>query len=215
MTNFKLFKTKENINNSRGFVIPFTLLVCVIILSVSTGISVILAKELYFSKLSRESQDAYYAADNGLMCAIAIDDAYIDPATGLGIFESGAVTADQVLTKVNAERALKLLDPLNLYGGSNPIKCATSEIFNPITDGYNVDSSYSHINSSGNVESGKSSTFTLHMDLGYGITRCTKVTVNKTSNYRQIISQGYAECPGTRSNKYSVERAIVDETELK
>lgn len=210
-----LLKLKFKLKSSRGFVLPFTLLICVIILTISTTISSILTKELYFSKLSRESQTAYYAADNGLMCATSIDDSYIDPDTGLGIFESGAATAAQVLVKVNAERAQQSLDPLTLYGGNNPIKCATSEIFNPdiSTIGFNV-KPYNRTNSLGDYETGNSSIFTLHMDLGGGAMRCAKITVNKTPNYRQIISQGYAECPGTRV-KYPVERAVVSETEVK
>ncbi|MEI6810587.1 MAG: hypothetical protein WCK60_00880 [Candidatus Nomurabacteria bacterium] len=213
MINLKLFKIKGKIKSSHGFVIPFTLLVCAIILSVSTGISLILAKELYFSKLSRDSQDAYYAADNGLMCAIAIDDAYIDPDTGSGIFQySNLNDASAVLNKVNEERALKSFNALNLYGG-NSIKCATSEIFDPITNSFKVDP-YQRENTSHVTEYGKSSSFMLHMNLGDGTTRCAKVIVNKTGMYRQIISQGYAECLDTRS-KYPVERAVVSETEVK
>jgi hypothetical protein len=64
-------------------VLPLTLIICVIILTISAGISIILAKELYFSRLSRLSQVAYYAADDGMMCATMIDDKYIDPDTGL------------------------------------------------------------------------------------------------------------------------------------
>jgi len=126
MINFNLYKKK--ISKSRGFVVPFTLLISSIILTVSTAISLILVKELYFSRLSRESQFAYYAADNGLMCAIAIDDTYIDPDTGLGIFQSSDTTdAATVLSKINAERTSQGLNQLTLSGGDS-IKCATSEI---------------------------------------------------------------------------------------
>jgi hypothetical protein len=53
-------------HKTKGFVLPLTLLICMIMLMIATGISIILAKELYFSKLSRLSQIAYYAADSGL-----------------------------------------------------------------------------------------------------------------------------------------------------
>lgn len=211
MINLNLYKKK--ISKSRGFVIPFTLLISAILLAISTAISLILVKELYFSRLSRESQFAYYAADNGLMCAIAIDDAYIDPATGLGIFESSSLTtADTVLVKINEERTLRGLSQLTLSGG-NSIRCATSEIFNVVTNGFSV-LPYTRTNSLGTSENGRTSIFTLHMSLGDNTERCAKVTVNKTSNYRQIISQGYANCPGTRGST-PIERAVVSETEIK
>lgn len=198
----------------RGFVLPFTLLICSIILSVATAISVILVKELYFSKVSRESQTAYYAADNGLECAITIDDTYVNPATGLGIFESVSTTQpSDILTIVNTERQSRGLTAITLYGG-NSIKCATSEIFNPDPSTINFHTQdYSRTNSLGNVENGRTSIFTLHMNLGDGTERCAKVTVNKTTTYRQIISQGYTTCPGGAYPP--IERAIVNETEIK
>ncbi len=193
----------------RGFVLPFTLLICSIILSVATAISVILVKELYFSKLSRDSQVAYYAADNGLECAIRIDDTFINPTTGLGIFESRNTTrAEDVLSVINQVRAENGLTDLSLYGG-NSIKCATSEIFNPTTNGFTTQD-FSYVNVYGQIETGRSSIFTLHMDLGDGTERCAKVTVNKTDKFRQIISQGYASCPGTFGSP--IERAVVSTT---
>lgn len=210
MINFNFYKIKYyfKLNKNRGFVLPFTLLICTIILSVSTSISVMLVKELYFSKLSRESQLAYYAADNGLMCATVVDDSYVDPETGLGIFEyknDVPITPQDVLVKINTERTSQGLSVMTL----NDIKCATSEIFNSVTNNYAVSvNPYSH-----NSENGKSSSFMLRMDLGGGLKRCAKVTVNKTLSYRQIISQGYAECPGDRTT-YPVERAVVSETKL-
>ncbi|MCX6756732.1 MAG: hypothetical protein NTW35_01070 [Candidatus Nomurabacteria bacterium] len=215
MIKFNFYKIIRGLKiiKTKGFVLPFTLLICSILLAVSTAISLILVKELYFSKLSRDSQFSYYAADNGLMCAIAIDDAYIDPATGLGIFESSnSMDAAAVLGKVNEERVLKSLTPVTLYNG-NSIKCATSEIFNPATNGF-ITQAYSRTNSTGGLESGRTSIFTLHINLGDSTERCAKVTVNKTSNYRQIISQGYASCPGTRGSA-PVERAVISETEIK
>lgn len=196
--------------NFRGVVLPFTLLISSIILSVATAISVILVKELYFSKVSRESQTAYFAADNGLDCAIVVDDTYINPATGLGIFEStNTTTASDVLAIVNAERQAQGLSTLTLYGG-NSIKCAMSEIFNPTINGF-ITQPYSRVNSLGNTENGRTSIFTLHMNLGDGTERCAKVTVNKTSSYRQIISQGYTTCPGGILTP--IERAVINTTE--
>ena len=60
------------------------MLLSAIILTVSVGITTILAKEIFFSQLSRESQLAYYAADTHFECASFIDDGYIDQASGTG-----------------------------------------------------------------------------------------------------------------------------------
>ncbi len=211
------YNKRISFKRARGFVIPFTLLICSILLSISTSISVILVKELYFSKLSRDSQTAYYAADNGLECAIVVDDTYTNPATGLGIFESvKTIKANDVLTIINTERQSMGLTVLTLYDDNsindNSIKCATSEIFNPITNGFKTQA-YSRINSIGGVEDGRTSIFTLRMDLDGTAERCAKVTVNKTANYRQIISQGYTTCPG--GGTPPIERAVVSESEIR
>ena len=187
--------------------LPLTLVVCVIILTISAGISIILAKELYFSKLTRQSKVAYYAADNGLMCALMIDDHYVDPATGIGIFPyNNLVTTQSVLDKINAERVERGYAAITL----NSIKCATSEIFNTTVSGYAV-SPFTYINPEGGQEVGQTATFSMRMDLGDSTYRCTKVSVNKTSSYRQIISRGFASCD--TAGLTPVERAVVNTSE--
>lgn len=203
-----LSKVLKNNLRSRGFVLPLTLVICVIILTISAGISIILAKELYFSKLSRLSQVAYYAADNGMMCATMIDDKYIDPDTGLGIFQYAPTpTAQQVLDKYNLIRQSQSLPDISL----NSIKCATSDIFNTTTTSYAV-TAFSRTNSQGQAETGRTTTYSMTMNLGDGTTRCATVVINKTPKYRQIISRGFASCSTTSS--YRVERAIVSTTEV-
>jgi hypothetical protein len=56
----------------------------------------------------------------------------------------------------------------------------------------------------------------MRMDLGLApgtttghLYRCAKVTVNKTPSFRQIISQGYAQCDNPNG---TVERAVVNTT---
>jgi hypothetical protein len=189
----------------RGFVLPLTLIICAIILTVASGISIILAKELYFSKLSRLSQVAYYAADNGLMCAMTIDDKYVDPDTGLGIFQSSnLVTSQQVLDKINLVRQSNGLNNLSL---SN-IRCATSAIFSASSPtSYSV-SQFTH----STPNDGMQTTFSLRMDLGDGTFRCATVTVYKTAKWRQFVSRGFASCSTTGT--YPIERAVISTTEL-
>ncbi len=204
--NMKSLLTKKiKYLHTRGFVLPLTLIICVIILTVATGISIILAKELYFSKLSRLSQVAYYAADNGLMCAMAIDDKYVDPDTGLGIFQSSNLTTSQmVLDKINLIRQSNGLGNLAL----TDIKCATSNIFvasSPTS--YSV-TPFTHLT----PNDGMQTSFSMRMDLGDGTFRCATVTIYKTAKFRQFISRGFASCNSTGA--YPIERAIVSTTEL-
>lgn len=191
----------------RGFVLPLTLVVCVIILTIATGISIILAKELYFSRVSRLSQVAYYAADSGLMCATTVDDQYIDPDTGAGIFQYNTlVTSQDVLTKINNARASQGLGVIAL----NDIACATAPVFDSTISDFSL-APFSRVDSAGNTEVGESSSFNMKMDLGNGEYRCAKVMVNKTATYRQIISRGFASCD--TGLFYPVERAIVSTSE--
>ena len=196
---------------SRGFILPLAMLICTIILIISTGITNILVKEVYFSKLSRMSQLAYYAADDGVMCAVMVDDRYFDTDTGYGIFPYNQLidpsTAIQnTLDKVNTERQVKNLSSLVI----NDIACATAPIFDTTVSGFTTDI-FSRINSLGATENGISSTYSMRMNLGDGNFRCALITVNKTANYRQIISRGYATC--LESTIQPIERAVVNTTE--
>ncbi|MDB5260607.1 MAG: hypothetical protein JWN37_838 [Candidatus Nomurabacteria bacterium] len=192
-----------------GFILPMTLLVCTIILTISTGISIILTKELYFSKLSRESQLAYYAADSALMCAIMIDDQYTDPDSGIGIFPYNTTATPQtVLDKVNNQRQARNLPSLTL----SDIKCATSAIFSGANSSITYEP-FNRSNSKGDLESGQKSTFSMKMDLGNGQYRCATVLVYKTSTYRQIVARGFSSCGNETT--LPIERAIINTTEVK
>jgi hypothetical protein len=197
----------------KGFILPLTLLICTIVLIVSSGITTILAKQVFFSRLSRQSQYAYMSADNGSMCAVLIDDKYYDPATGAGIFpwdrgQDPNAYMLSVIDATNADRATKNYPSLDL----TMLTCATSQIFSsdPLSSNFHL-SDWSHANSLGVLETGYSSQFSMKMDLGDGTFRCAEVTVNKTQHYRQIISRGFANC--NKSGSIVIERAVVNVTE--
>jgi hypothetical protein len=157
------------------------------------------------------SQQAYYAADDGIMCASMIDDQYVEASTGLGIFPynpliDSATSIQSTLSDVNTERQSSGLSPITLLD----IRCAASAVFDSATAQFAV-TPFSRVSNSGQVDTGYSSSFSMKMDLGDGSFRCTKVTVNKTPGYRQIISQGYAVCNDKSS--HPIERAIVNTTE--
>ena len=195
---------KKSSKMKRAFILPFTLLITTIMLAISTGISTLLVKQLFFSRLSRESHTAYYAADSGLSCAIYIDDAYINQPTGIGIFEYNAsgtppITPDEVLVSVNDLRTSRGIPNIPTLAD---IKCATTPVFVVASSSISV-TDYGMI--------GKTTTFNLKMDLGDGNTRCAQVIVNKTSSFRQIISRGFNTCNTGAIN--FIERAVINTTE--
>jgi Tfp pilus assembly protein PilV len=192
-------KIKKSIRNkTRGFVLPFALIVCLIILTISSGITIILVKQLYFSKLSRQSEQAYYAADDGMLCTTMIDDQYTENSTGLGIFPYNPLVAPSTsfqatLTDVNAERTSQGLPTIVL----TDIRCAASAIFDAPVSSF-ATSPFTRTLSSSVVDSGYSSSFNMKMDLGDG-------------TYRQIISRGYAVC--NDRSAHPIERAVINITD--
>lgn len=214
---FNIFN-KKNIQKKKGFVLPFTLFLCAIMILLTTSVTTVLNKQLYFSRLARQSQDAYYAADNAILCTTIIDSTYTD-ANGIGIFPYDS-TLDNVdlFTKMN-ETLLHVntirtsLSNNTLASSLDEIKCASSNIFNisSLSSSFKIVGTFSRTTSMGIPEEGKISSFNMKMDLGDGNFRCAKVTVKKTLTYRQIIAQGYSLCD--RPNG-SIERAVISTTIL-
>lgn len=194
---------------SKGFILPFTMLIVTLVLLVVTTGSNTLAKQLFFSKIYRQSQAAYYAADDAVSCAIAIDDGYIG-VDGYGIFPGGTSEEpssyiENVLINVNSYRLGAGLLEIDL----EEIKCAQVAIFDPLVSDFEVSSTdYQHNGPSG-LETGKTSEFTMKMPVGDDTFHCAKITINKTPTFRQIIGQGYSSCGGGVD---TVERAVVNTT---
>ena len=213
MQNFFKKNNRSTSPSRRGFVLVYTLFVCAIMLLISTSISVSLVKQIYFSRLSRQSETAYFAADSAIMCTIDIDDTYVDQ-NGFGIFPHDPTSVDPsadvqaVLDHINEVRAARSLDTLSSL---NDIVCARSTIFDPVANDFAIaTTTFTRTTTEAPFfEDGKTSTFTMKMDTGDGNYRCAKVTVNKTETYRQIIAQGYATCDLTGG---AIERAIVNVT---
>jgi hypothetical protein len=210
-------------NKRKGFILPFTMLISTLVLFVSGSALTLLTKQLYFSKMYKLSQAAYYASDDAISCAIAVDDSYVG-ADGLGIFPNdvGSYTANgDDMTYINS-----VLSYANTTHGTslllNDIICAQSVIFDTTPSGANFHSepSFSHTFQNGQVEQGRVISYNMRMDLGLDpldltntrhLFRCAKVTVKKTASFRQIIAQGYAQCDNPNG---SVERAVVNTTEV-
>ena len=208
------FMTDHNMkihHKQKGFILPFTMLISAIVLFITTGAMTLLSKQLYFSKLYKQSQVAYYAADDAVTCAIDIDDTY-QGSDGKGIFPNSTSTdpstyMEGVLAYVNVNRQLANLPTIDSL---NDITCAQSKLFDPSASDFSVSSTtYEHVTQTYGTEEGKTSSYSMKMDLGDGTYRCAKVTVNKTPTFRQIIAQGYAQCDNPNG---TVERAVVNTT---
>lgn len=233
----KMYSIRKMIQREsrKGFVLPFTMLISALILFVTMTSMNLLSKQLYFSRLYKDSQTAYYAADDAVNCTIVVDDAYTG-SDGFGIFPASSSTnsvtlgeggapsygyINNVVTYINTKNATNIVP--------DEIKCGQAVIFDTSPTSYSqfsvspVDYVYHYTHPDdgtadvGNeeVEYGQTSTFKMHMDLGLDpVTnirsyRCAKVTVNKTPSFRQIIAQGYSSCDN-QSN--AIERAVVNTT---
>ncbi len=198
----------------KGFILPFTMFIAVIVLFITVGAMTLLSKQLYFSRLYKQSQAAYYAADDAVTCATTIDDTYL-ASDGLGIFSgsstyntsnSGHDYSQDVLDTYNTQHGTSIA-----FTGNNAIKCAQSLIFDPssATSNFRIVGTYTYYPPDVSIgpEIGLTSSYNMQMDLGDGTFRCAKVTINKTQSFRQIISQGYAECGNPNG---AVERAVVN-----
>ncbi len=219
---YKFFYKKIILQSKYGFVLPYTLFICSIMILITTSVSSILVKQLYFSKLSRQSQVAYYAADNAVLCTAMIDETYSD-INGIGIFPYATTTNNyQSEAELIMNDTLTYTNSHRMAGGYSSlattlhdIQCGQSVIFDP-SPAYSAfevsTTTFEHILLDGfTVEEGRTSSFKMKMNLGDGTFRCARVTVNKTASYRQIIAQGYAFCDRPDG---SVERAVVNTTIL-
>lgn len=193
----------------QGFILPFTMLISALVLFIVAGSMALLSKQLYFSKVYKQSQIAYYAADDAVACAVSIDDTYLG-SDGIGIFPSNQSGATEyiggVLDYFNERRRDQSLTEVNSI---NDIECAQSKIFDSAQTGFTVLGPYSYVSPANGIEIGASVSYDMKMDLGDGTYRCAKITVNKTQSFRQIIAQGYSQCG---SSSGSVERAVVNTT---
>lgn len=209
-------RLQKHFHNNSGFVLPFTLFICGIMLLISVSISTILTKQIFFSIVSKESQLAYYAADNAIACALSIEETYSGTSTA-GIFPSEALDPDTtddhiynmmaIVTQVNDTRAAAQLPPLAT--APYDIICAQSRIFdtNSPTNFYVNPVNYVRQLGEGLTEEGKTSSYNMKMDLGDNNYSCAKVTINKTPSFRQIIAQGYSKCDRPTG---SIERAVIN-----
>ena len=216
----------------RGFILPFTMLIAVLVLFITTGALALLSKQQYFSRIYKQTQAAYYAADDAISCAISLDDEYVS-SDGLGIFPSSSTTPsdpdlpsipvkyiDSVVTYINGQRSTALTKN-NITCGQSPIfGPGGTPTFDPQFQVTNYHYAYRFTNPQTllpDIEYGVTVQYNMKMDLGLDpndqtgkhLYRCAKVTVSKTASFRQVLAQGYSTCNATAD---TVERAVVNTT---
>jgi hypothetical protein len=68
-------ETLQKLKKNRGFVLLFAVTIAAILLSIALGVSEIAFKEIKFSTSVKDANDAFFAADVGLECAMIYDKA--------------------------------------------------------------------------------------------------------------------------------------------
>ncbi len=193
--------------SAKGFILPFTMLIATLVLIVMLTGANILTKQLFFSKIYKQSQAAYYAADDAINCALVIDETYNQIFPGFnGQDDDRDIYMTGVLSDTNNIRTARGIPAIPSL---DDITCAQVHIFKNEESNFTISPTpYTHTEN-GVDEYGVTSTFDMRIPLASGSFRCAKVTVNKTPNFRQIIAQGYATCG---SSIDTVERAVVNTT---
>jgi hypothetical protein len=64
---------KNKLKKNKGFVILFAVTLSGILLAITLGVSNIAFKELSFGTSARDTNDAFFAADSGIECALVYD----------------------------------------------------------------------------------------------------------------------------------------------
>ncbi len=203
-TIFKQFRSDK-----KAFIMPLTLTLAALILTVAGGITMIIGKELFFSRLTRESATAYYTADTALECATVVDESY-NGTDGNGLFQYDLLNeATSTLNYVNTIRQAQGIRTLLL----TDILCASVPILDSDRSSFTTtttDSTGSALQDPYGNQTVMSS-FTMMMDTGEGTVACAKVTVEKSLSWRQIIARGFNSC--NFGTKNLLERAVISTSE--
>ena len=73
MSKLQVTSYKLQVNPQRGFLLPFSVLLAGVLLSIGLAVFNIIIKEIILSSSGRDSQFAFYAADTGGECALYWD----------------------------------------------------------------------------------------------------------------------------------------------
>ena len=131
------FQKKDvSLQNRRGFTLLLASLVASLLLGVSIGIFNIVFKELLLTSSSKESQNAFYASDTGIECALYHDFKNRNFATSVPSSPSGTINCDSqniAATWIIVGDSNSAITTFNLDGSSG-LHCATVTV-NKKSDG--------------------------------------------------------------------------------
>lgn len=152
--NYNNINIKINTEEKKGFVLLFAVVLVSIILAISLGVSNITLKELNFSTSARATNDAFYAADTGVECALY----YLrnTEANFTGQNQVFGIPTTDIITNCNGVNISLDEDEYGVYApvgpwffnitsiGQPPVACALVEVIKEdntttvISRGYNV-----------------------------------------------------------------------------
>ena len=148
MTNKKLITKDRKLNNQKGFVSLFAVLISLVVLAIAIGISNVAFKENVLAFSAKEGSYAFFAADTGLECALFHDSQglFSDPANPEPVVDCAGLSmiSDAIGSKVSfnfeyemagKNRCVEVSIDKNVPDPVNPTGTVT-EIY---SNGYNID----------------------------------------------------------------------------
>jgi Tfp pilus assembly protein PilX len=128
----------KKIKKNRGFVLLFAMVLSSIILAVALGVTNIALKEVNFSTSGKDANDAFFAADTGVECALFYDknlsvtDPFPTPPTSV-------TCADNPVIFTNTNPWSFIVSGLGSSGNSCAVVNITKDVLTTIiSKGYNV-----------------------------------------------------------------------------
>jgi len=97
----------KRIKKNKGFVLLFAVTLAAVFLSIAIGVTEVALKEVQFSTSAKNTNNAFFAADTGVECALYYDrsggssSVFIDPSTGFTIScNNKTITVTETATNV-------------------------------------------------------------------------------------------------------------------
>lgn len=123
--------------NKKGFVILFAITISSILLAVALGVANIAFKEIKFSTSSRNANDAFFAADTGVECALQNDKSTSDIFTS----DSSATTMNCVNSAISLSKTVSAQTTWDFVVpslGSSGQACAKVQVVKDFSDPLNI-----------------------------------------------------------------------------
>lgn len=184
----------------KGFTLLFAALVGALVIAVGMAILNITIKQLILASAGRASQQAFFAADAGVECALYLDRGAGIPDCQLGLFGAPSIDDPAGVSICGRDG-----ESLNVYNGSDYIQCygklisieRKNRVGNSVENNFYLRTSPVQPSPQGGGD---------HADMCFEVT--VKKTLDNTGTEPSTIieSRGYNTCADSASNRF--ERAI-------